>query len=147
VFAGADDGYLGELRQLVNKLELEKRVIFTGPIFGREKLEAYIDADVYVLPSIYEIFGVSVLEACACALPVIVTDRCGIADVVDGVAGIVVPYDRYALSEAILDMLRDNSKRQYFGQRGKTLVLETFNWGRIAEQVEDIYENCLYPRR
>jgi glycosyltransferase involved in cell wall biosynthesis len=108
-------------------------------LYSTKRLEAYVDADVYVLPSTYEIFGITILEALACGTPVIVTDRCGIADVIDGKAGLAVPYDKDRLSDAILRMLSDDKMRQQFREKGKLLVRERYNWGKIVEQVEGLY--------
>ena len=143
VVAGPDDGYLRELKRLIKGLKIEERVLYTGPLYGQEKLKAYIDADVYVLPSSYEIFGITLLEACACGTPVVVTDRCGIANVIDGQAGLVVPYDKEQLQRALLHMLDDDKMRLRFGEKGKLLVREKFNWEKIAEQIEDLYERVL----
>ncbi|MFC1940596.1 glycosyltransferase [Chloroflexota bacterium] len=143
VIAGPDDGYLRVLKSLVKKLEIEEKVLFTGPLYEREKLEAYVDCDVYVLPSVYEIFGITVLEACACGTPVIVTDRCGIAEVVNGQAGLVVEHDKGQLREAILRTLSDDALRREFGERGKILVRDKFNWGKITGQVESVYSGVL----
>lgn len=142
VIAGPDDGYLPELKRLIKELKIEEKVLFTGLVHGRDKLEAYIDAEVYVLPSSYEIFGRTLLEAMACGTPVVVTDRCGIADVVNGQAGLVVPYDKDALGKAIADILSDEKRRRDFGERGKLLVRERFSWSIIAERIEDIYKRC-----
>jgi glycosyltransferase involved in cell wall biosynthesis len=84
-----------------------------------------------------------VLEACACGIPVIVTDRCGIANIVDGQLGFVVPYDKDELANKILHMLADNKLRREFGEKGKLLVREKFNWDKIAQQVENIYSSCM----
>ena len=143
VIAGPDDGYLATLKELIKELDIEEKILFTGPLYGRDKLEAYIDADVYVLSSIYETFPISVLEACACGTLVIVTDRCGISNIIDGQAGLVVPYDEDALGKAILSLMNDDKKRQELGEGGKLLVREKFNWKNIAERVEGIYENCM----
>ncbi len=141
VIVGPDDGYLSTLEQLIKELKIEDKILFTGPLSGSDKLKAYVDADVYVLPSIYENFGVTVLEACACGTPVIVTDRCGIADiVVDSVAGLVVPYEEERLADAILRMLSDDKMRQEFSEHGRSLVREHFNWSEIARQVENLYQ-------
>lgn len=139
VIAGPDDGYLTELKALITELSIENRVVLTGPLYGRDKLEAYIDAEVYVLSSIYETFPVTVLEACACGLPVVVTDRCGIANLVDGQIGLVIPYDKEYLGSAILQILSNDQMRRGFAERGRSLVREQFNWSKIAEQVEKIY--------
>ena len=128
------------LKKLIADLGISDRILFTGPLYGQEKLKAYVDADVYVLPSSYEIFGITVLEALACGTPVIVTDRCGIADVIDGQAGLVVPYNEEQLRNAVLKLLNDDKMRQRFSQKGKLLVREKFNWERIVEQIEGLYE-------
>ena len=139
VIAGPDDGYLTSLKKLVADSEISEKVLFTGPLYGQEKLKAYVDADVYILPSFYETFPMTLLEAMACGTPVIVTDRCGIADVINGQAGLVVPYDKEQLRDALLHMLSDDQMRLRFGEKGKLLVREKFNWEKIAEQVEGVY--------
>jgi len=143
VIVGPDDGYLLSLKKLVADLGISDKVLFTGPLYGQEKLSAYVDADVFVLPSFYEDFGIVVLEACACGTPVVVTDRCGIADVIDGQAGLVVPHDKDQLRDALLHMLDDDKMRLRFGEKGKLLVREKFNWEKIIKQVEDLYEGVL----
>jgi glycosyltransferase involved in cell wall biosynthesis len=143
VITGPDDGYLSVLKQLINELGIEEKVLFTGPLYGKRKLEAYVDADIYVLPSSYEAFGITALEACACGTPVIVTDRCGIADLIDNQAGLVVSNDMDALRDAILHMLSDEKLRQEFSKKGKLLAHEKLRWEKVAEQAEYIYQNCV----
>jgi glycosyltransferase involved in cell wall biosynthesis len=143
VIVGPDDGYLLPLKKLITDLEMGDKVLFTGPLYGREKLQAYVDADVYVLPSSYEIFSITVLEACACGTPVIVTDQCGIADVIDNQAGLAVPHDERQLQGALQHILSDDKMRQKFGEHGRSLVREKFSWEKIAEQVENIYRDVL----
>jgi len=142
VIAGQDYGYSAELKKILRMLNVGNKVTFTGFLSGREKLQAYVDADVYVLPSIYESFSTTVLEALACDTPVIVTDRCYIADVIDGQAGLVVPYDKNQLRDALLHMLSDDKMRLQFGEKGRLLVRDKFNWKKIAEQIENVYESC-----
>lgn len=144
VIAGPDDGYLPSLKKLITGLEISNKVLFTGPLYGQDKLNAYVDADVYVLPSVYEIFGITVLEACACGLPVIVTDRCGIADEIGGQAGLVIHYDKEQLQHALSYMLENDQLRQDFSKMGKLLVREKFSWENIAEQVERVYRGVQY---
>ena len=143
VIVGPDDGYLHFLKKLIADLEISHKVLFTGPLYERERLRAYVDADVYVLPSSYEIFGITILEAMACGIPVVVTDRCGIADVINGQAGVAVSYDKDELSNAILRMLSDEKMRREFGERGRLLVRDKFNWEKIAERIETVYNNTL----
>jgi glycosyltransferase involved in cell wall biosynthesis len=142
VIVGPDAGYLSSLKKLIADLKVGNDVLCTGPLYGREKLSAYVDADVFVLPSRYEIFGIAALEACACGLPVITTERCGLAGVINGQAGLVVPYDKELLTSALKQMLGDDSMRQQLGEKGKMLVRERFNWKNIAERIELVYRSC-----
>jgi glycosyltransferase involved in cell wall biosynthesis len=142
VIAGPDDGYLPALKSLVAELGLEQKILFTGPLFGEQKLAAYVDADVYALTSSNEIFGVSVLEALACGTPVVVTDRCGIADIIKDKVGLVVPYETAPLKEALCQLLEDDKKRQQYGRDGKALVRGNYGWLVIAEQMERVYKRC-----
>ncbi|MBI4267071.1 MAG: glycosyltransferase [Chloroflexi bacterium] len=139
VIAGPDAGYLAALRRLVRELKAEARVLFVGPLYGMAKLEAFVDAEVYVLPSVYETFPVAVLEACACGIPVVITDRCGIAGVIDGRAGLAVPYDADRLRGAISSILENDKLAREFGERGKALVRKEFNWAKVAERFEAVY--------
>ena len=87
-------------------MKISNRIYFTGPLYDKDKLEAYVDADVYVLPSIYEAFPNTVLEAWASGTPIIVTDKCGLADIVENAdAGYVIKYDKTQLAETIKNMI------------------------------------------
>ena len=144
VIVGPDDGYLSSLKKLITDLEISDKVLFAGPLYDQDKLTAYVDADVYVLPSSYEIFGITILEAMACGIPVVATDRCGIADVVDNQAGLVIPHDSEQLQHALLQTLGDNKMRREFGEKGRLLVREKFNWEKVSEQVESVYKGLQY---
>jgi glycosyltransferase involved in cell wall biosynthesis len=143
VIAGPDDGFLSTLKGQIDDLKIGDRILFTGPLYERDELEAYVDADVYVLPSVYEIFGITVIEACTCGTPVIVTDRCGIADVVGGRVGCVVGCDKNQLRDAIFKVLSDERLRGRFGEEGKEMVREEFGWDMIVRKIEGIYETTL----
>ncbi len=146
VIAGPDDGDLSSLKNLTRELKVEGRVLFPGALHGRAKLEAYVDAEVYVLPSVYDIFGITVLEALACGTPVIVTDRCGIAGDIKDRAGIVVSREERALKEAMSDLLADGAMRRMFITQGRQMVREKFTWERVAEKIEEIYNDILAGR-
>lgn len=143
VIVGPDDGYLPALKELIKELKIEGKVMFTGMLNGTDKLRAYVDADVFVNPRADEIFGLVFLEAFACGLAVICSKGCGLADTINGQAGLVVAYDKDQLSNAISHMLSDDKMRLQFGKKGKLLVREKFNWEKIAGQVEDVYMSCL----
>ena len=60
-----------------------------------------------------------------------------------GSGGLVVAYDKEQLRDALQHILGDDKMRLQFGEKGKLLVREKFNWEKIAEQVEDVYMDCL----
>jgi len=139
IIVGPDDGFLSILKRQIEGLKIGNKILFTGPIYGRDKLEAYVDADVYVLPSVYEAFPTTVLEAWACGTPVIITDRCGIADIVDGRAGCVVEYDKDQMRNAIIKILSDEELRRGFREEGRKLVKNEFGWEGVVLDIEKIY--------
>jgi glycosyltransferase involved in cell wall biosynthesis len=106
VFVGPDEsGMKARLMQMAEQLGVTSRVRWCGPLFEQDKWAAYRDADVFVLPSQNENFGNTAAEAAAAGTPVIVTEACGIAPLLAGVAGLVVPHDAAAISRAMERML------------------------------------------
>jgi len=145
VIAGPDEGYVDKLKLIVSKLNIESDVIFPGPLYEKDKLEAYVDADVFVLPSKdrYESFGNVALEACACGTPVIVTNNCGVSEVIDDNVGYVVECDKDQLRDAIFKILGDESLNESFSEGGRKLVMGEFGWNKIVKNIEELYEGCL----
>ncbi|WP_407356575.1 glycosyltransferase [Methanolobus sp. WCC5] len=139
VIAGPDDGYLAKLEGFVEELNISDNVIFTGPLYEQDKIEALVDADVFVLPSKYESFGNVVFEACACGTPVIVTDRCGVSKYMNNDLGYVIEYDKYKLSDALFDVL-SNSKFQHkpdFSSNG--IMNFQYSWESISSKMIHVY--------
>jgi len=140
VVVGPDDGYLGELKALINALRIEDNVLILGPLYGDDKLEAYVDADVYVLPSRYETFPMGLLEAVACGTPIILTRNCGIAEYFENKAGLLVDPDSDKLYEALFKMLTDHDTRNSFRKKGKTAISE-FEISNVVSKLEELYAN------
>lgn len=86
----------------------------------------------------YEIFGITVLEACACGTPVIVTDKCGIADFIEK-TGHVVKCNKEELKYAIFKILSDEKLRRRFREDGIKLVRKDLGWDKVVAEVETIY--------
>lgn len=141
VIVGPDDGYLSTINNLIKSLRLESKILITGFISPNDKIAAYVDADVYVLPSRYDIFPTTVLEACSFGTPIITTDQTGIRDLVNNNVGYVVPFDKNQLCNALFKILTDARLRYYFGERGKKLIKEKYSWDKIVEQLEKIYNS------
>jgi glycosyltransferase involved in cell wall biosynthesis len=142
VIAGPDAGYSAHLKRLTDSLNIRDLVLFTGPLYGQDKLEAFVDADVYVLPSIHDTFPVTVLEACACGTPVISTTACGIADLVERF-GYVVDLSVKDMCGAMFRILNDEKMRAEFGAEGKRLVREELNWDKISQRMDQIYNDVI----
>jgi glycosyltransferase involved in cell wall biosynthesis len=145
VFVGPDDGYLSQLREKVSKLGLSQEVVFAGPLYSDEKLQAYVDADVFVLPSknTYESFGNVVVEALSCETPVVVTQYCGVTDWLNGEVSRIVPATDSAIQNALIELLSDPSLRKSMGKNGRSLVFNQFTWEQVATKTEQIYQNIL----
>jgi glycosyltransferase involved in cell wall biosynthesis len=144
VLGGPDegDGFLKKLKSLSRELGLGETVKFTGPLYDQAKWEAYRDADVFVLPSQNENFGNTIAEAVACGTPVIVTDRCGIAQAVNGRAGLMVPYGSNEIKAALTKILNEDSPRQRY-QRGCEEVAKELSWNQPVAQMEALYSTLI----
>lgn len=142
VIAGPDDGYLSIIKSQINNLRIHDKVFFTGPIYGQDKITAYIDADIYVLPSRDDMFPNTVLEAFACSTPVVVSKRCGIYEFVKNVC-YGVNFDSNELKDAILALLKDSDLRARLGREGRELVMKQFDLSEIVTCFEKVYSSCI----
>ena len=89
-------------------------------------------------------FAISVLEACACGTPVVVTKNQGIANsIIKGQAGEVISFCHEDLLKALEKLLSDEPLRQRYGQNGKQMVEDLFTWAKIIEKYEDIYREVV----
>lgn len=141
VIAGPDnDDYGLKVRRWVHEYDLEGAVHFVGPLYGNDVVQAYVDADVFVLPSYTENFGMTVVEAMACALPVVISDQVNIyAEVAGAGAGLVTPCDAYKVSGALEELLRDAKRRRAMGEAGRRLARECYTWPTIVEALTKEY--------
>jgi len=107
--------------------------------------EVLAGADLFLLPSEMESFGLSALEALACKVPVVASDAGGLPDVVvDGENGYLRPVgDIEAMSAAALDLLQDDDKRRAFGEAGRRWAVEQFNQAKVVAQYRNLYEEVL----
>jgi len=143
VIAGPDnDGYGKEVRRWIAEKNLEDRLYFPGMIKGQQVLEAYIDADIFALASYTESFGIAVVEAMACACPVVISDKVNIwRDIQEANAGMVVQCKAKAVGSAILQLIEDPHRRHTMGLAGRDFVRINYNWEQIGHQVMDLYHN------
>jgi glycosyltransferase involved in cell wall biosynthesis len=143
--AGPDEsGMRARLERLARERGLGQRVVFTGTIFGQDKWSAYRDADVFVLPSQNENFGNTALEAAACGTPVVITENCGVADLLRGQAGIVVRHESSEIARAIEAILSDGALRGRLAEGGQSAT-NRLGWDEPVKQMEQLYAELLVP--
>ena len=145
IIAGPDDGYLSEIKSLVQGLSISNSVLFTGPLYGEDKLAAYVDSEVYVLPSRYEMFPMAVLEAYACGKPVVASKVGGLKDlVINGETGFLIEVGSVdQLAKAILFLLNNINEAEEMGLRGKQLVKNKFSIEAVIGKLEAIYKEVV----
>jgi glycosyltransferase involved in cell wall biosynthesis len=119
-------------------------VAWLGYIPWRKLMDCYRRAALFVMPSYYETFGISCLEAMAFGLPVVATRAGGLPEVVeDGVTGLLVPPgDSAALADAICRLLADADLRQRLGETGRERVVANFTAERVVQETMAVYERA-----
>jgi glycosyltransferase involved in cell wall biosynthesis len=142
ILAGPDqDGYRAFLEAEAARLGLERRILFTGMLQGKEKQAALVDADLFVLPSYQENFGIAVVEALAAGTPVVISDQVNIHREVSAAGvGSVVPTRIDALAGELARWLGDEELRRSTAAATPLFVRERFNWERIALRWAEHYD-------
>jgi glycosyltransferase involved in cell wall biosynthesis len=145
VLAGPDsDGYAAAIRDEAKRLSVDEKVVFTGMVDRPQRLQALVDADLFVMCSYTENFGVAVIESLAAGLPVIVSDQVAIHDAVSaGGVGEVVPVDSEALARAMRRWLDNASLRQEAGRRAPEFVRTRYDWRAIARAWRGHYQSLI----
>lgn len=147
VIIGADEGYGETLKKKAAELKVKDRVIFPGALYNRDKLEAFVDSDVFVLtPMVYEETSLAALEACACGLPVIVSDRDSIPWLAEYGAGIEIKHDEKELVDTLQLLLSNSEKRGKMGMRARAMIEEKFSVEKVAEELEGIFRETVGSR-
>jgi glycosyltransferase involved in cell wall biosynthesis len=140
---GPDDGHGAShrIRRLAVSLGVAENVHLVGPLAHDEVLAAYADADVVALVSAHESFGMVGAEAAAVGRAVLVTDRCGVAELLAGSAS-VVPYDGDAISAALGQLLQDVDLRTMLGTAARA-VAANHGWDVVVARQAHIYRQVL----
>ncbi|GAA1381173.1 glycosyltransferase [Luteococcus sanguinis] len=137
---GPDEGAADEVQRLIRESGLGERIEWRGPA-GRAQCAAYMEAaDLYVLPSVNEPFGMTVLEALRAGIPAIVTDSCELGPMlIRSGSGAVSGPEPSQLAEAMRPYLRDAGLRRAAGERAFATVSGEFSIGAIRDQLLDRY--------
>jgi glycosyltransferase involved in cell wall biosynthesis len=146
VIAGNDDEHLiPTLQEVARAVGVADRVRFVGAVFGDDKWRTFAQADIFALPSYSENFGIAVLEAMACGLPVIVTPEVGLSDaIVDAGAGIVSDGNPHAFGDAIAALLLQPDLMGLMGAAGRRAARDNFSWLAVAQRMDELYTELVY---
>lgn len=137
--------YTAQLRSLIDKCDLANRVLLVGPLYDRDKLAALAAADLFVLPSLAESYGLVAAEAVAAGIPVLLTETCGIAHQIHRRAGLAVPVDEQALVIGLQTLVKDSAQRAILTQH-QDEVIQQLSWSEPLDKTEHIYKTILQPR-
>jgi glycosyltransferase involved in cell wall biosynthesis len=145
---GSETSYVRRLKKLVSMLHLEERVFWVGDLDLPMLREAYSGAVATIVPSVWlESFGYVTVESMACETPVVVTQNCGSAEIVeDGKEGFVIP--RMQAKEIADAVMRINAQRQLMGRRARGKVLRELCWPLVAYRVLEVFNSvcCRQPK-
>lgn len=140
IMVGENWGILKELKKEIRVNELDNYFIFTGHINDYDLFKsAYSAADVFVLPSEWEAFGIVLLEAMACGTPVLASNVGGVPYVV-GDNGRIFEYgDVAALARNIIEVLDDVESEKAKSIKGRKRVTDNFTWDKVVDALENVY--------
>jgi len=134
-----------ELKRHAQELGIRDSVAFPGYIAEGEKVVYYKLADIFVLPSLLEGFGLVAAEAMACGKPVVASNTSSLPEVVvDGKTGFLADPTRVDdFVEKILRLVRDPDLRREMGEKGRMHVLQNFSWDGASRKVLGVYQQVL----
>jgi glycosyltransferase involved in cell wall biosynthesis len=140
-----EDNHAAKVSEAATSLELEERItVIPRPILGADKEALFASCEVFVLPSISENFGNSVLEAAIYGKPMVVSDRAGVAALVrEHQCGVLCAPEAGSIGRAIAGMLSDLERTRKMGQRARSAALSDYSWPAVARRMSTAYEKII----
>jgi len=143
VFAGPDDGMLAELKIQAGSSGAAGFVHFIGYVSGADKVAAYRNASLMVIPSRLEAMSIVALEAGICGTPVLLTDQCGFPQILAVDSRLEVPATIEGLSAGLASLLSSPENLAVVGEKMQEFVESKFTWHATANRYRQLYERLL----
>jgi D-inositol-3-phosphate glycosyltransferase len=142
-----DDDEVEQLRRLAADLRITKRVHFPGARPQQELPLLYSAADVTVIPSCHESFGLAAVESLACGTPVVATRAGGLTTIIrNGETGYLVPRSPGFFAERLDALLKQPELLEKMREAARPSTLQ-YSWKRVAEMVRETYEGVIEGER
>ncbi len=139
-----DRAYETSIKQQIQSSSWSKHTTFNGFVSGELKAAILTAADLFVLPSYYENFGIAVAEAMAARLPVVISNKIDIwPKVAEYAAGWIVPTEIEALTKALAEALSNAEEREQRGQNAERCAKENYAWDAIAHTLSLYYQTLI----
>ncbi|GAG79914.1 unnamed protein product, partial [marine sediment metagenome] len=139
---------LTTMRKIIDEKDMHDRVNIVGYVPDEKLVAFYQWAQLFVLPSIFEPFGMTALEAMACTVPVVASKFGGIRNVItSGENGLLVdPAHKGEFAEAMMRFLKDRNMAARLGQKGCATIQKQYSWEAIAEKHISFYKKFIVRR-
>lgn len=149
VIVGPDEtGYAKKLKALVAKLGLQDKVVFAGSLYGLERIKAIVDANVVVLPSHHENFGIAAAEGMACGKPVLVSDQVDLwPEVLRHGLGEVASMNKKSMMNSLRKLMANKEKWSSIGDRSFRWAKQNCDWENISAKLYEEYTQILFEGR
>ena len=146
VIAGPDEEKYGEkVRKWINDYKIpSEKIIFKGPLYNEEKIAILKNAQIFVLPSYSENFGIVVVEAMAAGVPVVISNKVGIyEEVKKNEAGIITDTSIESVYKGIKMLIENENLRKKISENAKKLVKNEYDIEKVAEKMVKVYQSIL----
>ncbi len=145
VIAGPDSrGYRKKVEKWIKECRIEDFITFTGFLDGKEKLDALNESDIFVQPSYSESFGMATVEAMAAGLPVVISKKVGIWDVIaNDNCGKIVDLNPESIAKGVIYLLENPKERKCLGARARETAKKEFSIQVVAERMIKAYKSVV----
>lgn len=147
VIAGPNDGQLKEVQDLIEQHGLGQQVLLPGLLTGEDTWSALVDATVFVLPCRVDTFPMAIIEACRAGKPMVITETCEIAGLLDDKVARICTVDAGAIAKSLAEVLNDSDLQQRFAAGADALMKTTFSLGAVGDSLETLYQQVINQKQ